>query len=101
MFARFGPGTDAPPAGGQAARLRHSRIFPAPVFPKRVGLKPRGDVMRTKLMVLLTMPLFAASALAQTTGTAGGTGATGGTGGAGGRGNRPPPTPEQIAAREA
>ena len=51
--------------------------------------------MRTKLMVLLTMPLFAASALAQT-------GGGGGAAGAGGRGGaRPPLTPEQIAAREA
>ncbi len=45
--------------------------------------------MRTKLMVLLTMPLFAASVSAQVTG--GGRGASG----------RGAPTPEQIAAREA
>ncbi len=53
--------------------------------------------MRTKLMVLLSMPLFAASALAQTTG-AGAAGAATGAGGGGGRGNQ---TPEQIAARQA
>ncbi|MGV3709860.1 MAG: creatininase family protein [Gemmatimonas sp.] len=48
--------------------------------------------MKTKLMVLLTMPLFAATAVAQTAG--GGAGAAGG----GGRGNM---TPEQQAAAQA
>lgn len=48
--------------------------------------------MRAKLMVLLTMPLFAANAFAQT--------GTGGAGGAAG-GGRGAQTPEQIAARQA
>jgi creatinine amidohydrolase len=51
--------------------------------------------MRTKLMVLLTMPLFAATAVAQ--GGAGGAGGAGAAGG-GGRGNM---TPEQQAAAQA
>ncbi|MEP6764995.1 MAG: creatininase family protein, partial [Gemmatimonadaceae bacterium] len=50
-------------------------------------------MMKTKLMVLLMLPLFAASTSAQVTG---GTGAGGAAGG-----GRAAQTPEQVAAREA